>query len=128
MSYPIEDYYAVVDSGRLGDAVDLLADDVEFVMMLPSGVRTGSSRAAMLEYLSARPDVDRKHRVLRVAADGDAQFAYGAVIENGTATTGYFVAAMHFDADGCIDRYQVSFSAEFSLLPGGFTLEGERRA
>ncbi|MBF4996927.1 nuclear transport factor 2 family protein [Nocardia sp. BSTN01] len=128
MNYPIEDYYAVVDSGKLGDAVDLLAEDVEFVMVLPSGVRTGRGRAAMLEYLGGRPDVDRKHRVLRVAADGDMQFAHGAVIENGTVTTGYFVAAMHFDAAGRIDRYQVTFNAEFPVLPGGFTPEGAQRA
>jgi ketosteroid isomerase-like protein len=117
MSYVIEKYYATLDSGRLQDATALLAEDVEFAMVLPAGVNRDRGRAAMLAYLSGRPAVDRKHVLLRVAAEGDMQFAYGAVTENGSVTTGWFVAAMHIDADGGIDRYQVSFSADFALLP-----------
>jgi len=117
MSYVIEDYYAAVDSGRLQAAVALLAEDVQFAMILPSGVNLGSGRSAMLEYLRGRPKVNRKHRLVRVAADVDVQFAHGAVTENDTRTTGYFVGAMHVDADGRIDRYQVSFSVEFALMP-----------
>ena len=115
MSFVIEDYYAAVDSGRLQEAVALLAEDVRFAMILPSGVNLGRGRSAMFEYLSGRPKVNRKHRLLRVAAADDVQFAYGAVTENDTTTTGYFVGAMHVDAEGRIDRYQVSFSVDFAL-------------
>ncbi|GAA5055112.1 nuclear transport factor 2 family protein [Nocardia callitridis] len=121
MSYAIEDYYAVVDTGELHAAMDLLAEQVEFAMLLPTGVRTGSGRAAMYEYLSGRPPVGRKHVLQRIAAAGDVQFAHGAVTESGKGTTGYFVAAMHIDAEGRIDRYQVSFSTEFALLPNEST-------
>ncbi|WP_040795990.1 nuclear transport factor 2 family protein [Nocardia higoensis] len=118
MTYAIEDYYAKVDSGRLEEATAMLAVDVEFAMVLPTGVNLGHGRSAMLDYLTGRPKVDRKHVLRRVAADGDALFAYGDVTEQGgSVTTGHFVGAMHVGPDGLIDRYQVSFSPEFALLP-----------
>ncbi|MFI2560989.1 nuclear transport factor 2 family protein [Nocardia farcinica] len=118
MATAIEDYYATVDSGRIAEATAMLADDVEFAMVLPNGINLGRGRAAMLDYLAGRPPVDRRHRVLRVAADGDTMFAYGEVTEQGgRVTTGHFVGAMHVGADGLIDRYQVSFSADFALVP-----------
>ncbi|OZG25817.1 hypothetical protein BH683_027085 [Williamsia sp. 1138] len=120
----IEEYYATLDSGHLEDAVGLLADDVQFTMVLPTGINRDGGRMSMLDYLRARPDVDRKHVLLRVAADGDVLFAHGAVTERGSVTTGYFVGVMHVNADGLVDRYQVSFDPEFSLLPEGFTPEG----
>lgn len=120
----IEEYYTTLDSGRLEDAVGLLGEDVQFTMVLPTGINRDSGRESMLGYLRARPDVDRKHVLLRVAADGDLLFAHGAVTENGTVTTGYFVGVMHVNDRGHIDRYQVSFDPEFSLLPEGFTPEG----
>ncbi|MFC8043565.1 nuclear transport factor 2 family protein [Nocardia sp. NPDC057353] len=120
MTHAIEEYYATVDSGRLAEATALLAEQVEFAMVLPTGTTLDSGRGAMLGYLRGRPDVDRKHHVLRVAVDGDLQFAYGDVTERGgTVTTGHFAAAMHLGPDGLIDRYQVSFSAAFALLPNG---------
>ncbi|MBA4021855.1 nuclear transport factor 2 family protein [Williamsia soli] len=124
MGTVIEEYYATLDSGRLEDAVGLLAEDVQFTMVLPTGINRDGGRMSMLGYLRARPDVDRKHVLLRVAADGDLLFAHGAVTEKGAVTTGYFVGVMHVNDDGLVDRYQVSFDPEFSLLPQGFTPEG----
>ncbi|WP_280425615.1 nuclear transport factor 2 family protein [Nocardia carnea] len=126
MTHVIEDYYATVDSGRLRDATAMLAEDVEFAMVLPTGVNRDRGRAAMYDYLNGRPKVNRKHRLLRVAVDGDMQFAHGAVTENDSVTTGWFVAAVHIGADGRIDRYQVSFSADFALLPAESSTEGAR--
>jgi hypothetical protein len=124
MNLAIEGYYATLDSGRLDDAVALLAEDVQFAMILPTGVNLGRGRAAMLEYLRGRPKVNRKHRLLRAAAADGVEFAHGAVIESDITTTGYFIGAMHIDADGLIDRYQVSFSTEFALIPIDFRVEG----
>lgn len=118
MSYSMEEYYAAVDSGRLDDAVAMLAGDVEFVMILPTGERRGHSRADMLDYLRNRPAVERVHRLMRIARHDDVEFGFGAVVENGATTTGYFVSAMHMDGAGLIDRYQVSFLADFAVLPG----------
>ncbi|MGU3432465.1 nuclear transport factor 2 family protein [Actinomycetes bacterium M1A6_2h] len=116
MTLNIQNYYATLDGGDLEAAVALLAPDVEFAMILPTGTHTGSGRDAMLTYLTARPPVDRKHNLLGVAADGDVQFAHGSVTDAGR-TTGYFVGAMHFDGAGLVDRYQVSFDADFALVP-----------
>lgn len=124
MGILIEEYYATLDSGRLEDAVALLAEDVRFAMVLPTGVNHAAGRESMLGYLRGRPKVDRKHKLLRVAADGDVLFAHGAVTENDTVTTGYFVGVMHVGGDGLVDRYQVSFDPEFSLLPEGFNVKG----
>lgn len=124
--YVIEEYYVTIDSGRVHDAVLLLAEDVEFGMILPTGVTTGNGRAAMLEYLTGRPDVNRRHHLLRRGVDGDVQFAYGAVTENGSRTTGYFLSAMHLDAGGRVDRYQVSFTADLALVPTDLPAGGVR--
>lgn len=109
-------YYAAIDGGRLHDAVAMLADDVQFAMVLPGGERRGGSQSDMLEYLSSRPQVNRKHWLLRVAADEDMEFGCGAVADN-DHTTGFFVSAMHIDPNGRIDRYQVTFIPDFAVLP-----------
>lgn len=126
MGYEIEEYYARIDSGRLDDATKMLAADVEFLMALPNGVNRDSGRAAMLAYLSGRPKVDRKHRLVRVAADGDTQFVYGDVTEHGGTVTGHFLGAMHLDRDGLIDRYQVSFIPDYALVPRAADTDGAR--
>lgn len=113
----IESYYATLDSGELEQATDMLAESVSFVMIVPTGARAGTGRAAMLDYLTGRPPVGRQHRLLRRAQDGDVQFAQGAVTEHGDVVTGYFVAAMHLDENGLIDRYQVSFDPAHALVP-----------
>lgn len=124
MSLDIENYYAAVDGGDLDAAVAMLSEDVEFAMILPTGVNRGRGRDSMLGYLRGRPPVDRKHRIRSAAVDGAVQFAHGAVTENGIKTTGYFVGVMHVDAAGLIDRYQVSFDTEFSVQPLDLTTEG----
>lgn len=125
MTLNIQDYYSTLDSGDLAAAVEMLAPDVEFVMILPSGTNRGSGRDAMLTYLTARPPVDRKHNLLSVADDGDLQFAHGSVTDAGRVT-GYFVGAMHLDGAGLVDRYQVSFDADFALVPIADDSEGTK--
>ncbi|MFW2243952.1 hypothetical protein ACNUP4_37935, partial [Rhodococcus opacus] len=78
----IERYYAILDSGRIDDAVALLDESIEFAIVLPGTVRRGYSRADMLDYLRGRPPVDRRHVLLRTSSAGDVQFAYGSVVEN----------------------------------------------
>ncbi len=112
----IEKYYATVDEGRLEDATAMLAADVEFTMVLPTGENRDRGRDRMLEYLRNRPPVNRRHVLQRVAADRDLEFAQGRVTENDVKTTGHFVGVMHIGADGLIDRYQVTFSADFALI------------
>ncbi|MGZ8178801.1 nuclear transport factor 2 family protein [Williamsia sp. SKLECPSW1] len=117
----IEKYYATIDEGRLDDAVTMLAPDVEFAMILPGGENRGRGRDRMFEYLSGRPPVGRRHVLRRVADDRDVEFAQGMVTEAGpdgdAVTTGHFVGVMHIGDAGLVDRYQVSFSADFAVLP-----------
>ncbi|GGG26112.1 hypothetical protein GCM10007304_44950 [Rhodococcoides trifolii] len=116
MTLNIQSYYATLDRGDLHAAVAMLASEVEFAMIIPSGVNRGRGRDGMLAYLTARPPVDRKHNMIGAAADGDLQFAHGTVTD-GDVVTGFFVGAMHLNADGLIDRYQVSFDTDFALVP-----------
>lgn len=112
----LPDYYAAIDDGRLQDAVALLDESVTFAMHLPSGTRRGEGREAMMEYLSRRPPVERRHHVLRSSAEDGLEFAYGKVTDDG-AVTGYFLSAVALDVHGHIASYQVTFDVELGLLP-----------
>jgi hypothetical protein len=109
-------YYSTLDEGRIADAVSLLHEHVRYAMFLPGGVGRGSSRKDMQVYLESRPPVRRKHVLLRVSRDGDAESVYGAVTDDGNVT-GHFAAVAHVDADGLIDAYQVTFDPELVLIP-----------
>jgi hypothetical protein len=39
------------------------------------------------------------------------------VVDDGTTTTGHFIAAASLGADGLVTGYQVAFDPELSLLP-----------
>lgn len=110
-------YYTAVDSGDLASALDLFAPDLRFAIHLPGGVRRGSGRQGMADYLAGRGDVVRRHVPLRAANDGDVEFVYGAVREDEARTTGHFLASARISADGRIETYQVSFDTELPLLP-----------
>ncbi|MDT9593259.1 nuclear transport factor 2 family protein [Nocardioides zeae] len=107
-------YYAAVDAGDFSLAAAALAPDVTFAIHLPAGASRGSTSGELIDYLSGRGDVDRAHHPLRTGVDGDLEFVYGEVTQDG-ATTGSFLAAVRV-RDGLIDRYQVSFDPELSLL------------
>lgn len=116
MTSTAEIYYRAVDSGDADSAVALLSEDVQFQMIIPTGVNHGRGRADMHSYLSSRPDVGRKHVVLRASTDRDLVFVHGVVTERGESK-GAFLGAMHVDEEGLIDRYQVVFDSTFSALP-----------
>ena len=61
----------------------------------------------------------RRHLPLRVSRDADLEFVYGAVVEDGTRTTGHFLASVRIDPDGLIAAYQVSFDTELALVATG---------
>lgn len=111
-------YYATVDGGDLEAAVALASPDVAFAIVVPTGIVRGEGREGLLGYLRGRGDVDRRHVPLRSSSDGDLEFVYGAVVDDGTRTTGHFVAAARVDADGRLATYQVAFDPELALLPG----------
>lgn len=111
-------YYADVDAGDLDAAAARLRPDVAFAIHLPGGARRGSTSGELIGYLTGRGDVDRAHHPLRTGVDGDLEFVYGAVVEDGTTTTGHFLAAVRVE-DDLIAGYEVSFDVELGLLEVG---------
>jgi hypothetical protein len=112
-------YYADVDAGDFAAAEARLHPDVVFAIHLPGGARRGSTSGELIDYLSGRGPIDRAHHPLRTGTDGDVEFVYGKVVEDGTTTTGWFLAAVRIDAEGRIAGYEVSFDIELGLLPDG---------
>jgi hypothetical protein len=109
-------YYAAVDHSSFEEALAHVSETIRFAIVVPTGTIRGAGHAGIRDYLGRRGDVDRRHVPLRTGRDGDLEFIYGAVVEDGTRTTGHFLASAHLDADGLIDAYQVAFDPELSLL------------
>lgn len=109
-------YYAHVDADEIDQAMSLVADDVQFVILLPGGAVRGQSRQELVDYLNGRGEVVRRHVPFRTATADDLEFVYGAVVEDERVTTGHFLASVRV-ADGLITAYQVAFDPELALLP-----------
>lgn len=121
-------YYADVDDGDFTAAAARLHPQVEFAIHLPAGARRGNTREELIGYLAGRGPVDRAHHPLRTSAVGDLEFVYGAVVEDGTRTTGHFLAAVRIDDAGLIASYQVSFDVELALVPTAATGPGTEQS
>jgi ketosteroid isomerase-like protein len=112
----MREYMASLDAGDPAGALALMADDLAFLIGLPSGTVTGTSKADFERYVGGRAaPPDRVHHVVRFAVDGDVELAYGIVTESG-APTGAFMSAARVAADGRIRRYQSFFDPSFSLV------------
>jgi hypothetical protein len=109
-------YYEAVDSGDVEAALALASPTIAFAIVVPTGVVRGQDTAGLAGYLNGRGDVDRRHVPLRTSTDGDLEFVYGRIVEDGTRTTGHFVAAARVGADGLLAAYQVAFDPELALL------------
>jgi hypothetical protein len=110
-------YYAAVDAGDFDTAMSLLDPDVHSVILLPGGAIRGEDRQALRDYLAGRGEVVRRHVLLRETVVDGLEFAYGAVVDDETTTTGHFIAAASLGEDGLVTGYQVAFDPELSLLP-----------
>ena len=110
-------YYERVDAGRIEEAMELVAPEATFSIVLPGRAVRGTGRSGLVDYLSGRGDVVRRHVPQRTVATEDAEFVYGAVVEDDSTTTGHFLAAVRIDGDGLIAAYQVAFDPEHALFP-----------
>lgn len=110
-------YYELVDRGDVDDAMTLVAPEVTFAIVLPGRAVRGTDRSGLVDYLSGRGDVARRHVPQRVAVGEDTEFVYGAVVEDDRTTTGHFLAAARIE-DGLIAAYQVVFDPDHGLFPG----------
>jgi ketosteroid isomerase-like protein len=109
-------YYAAVDTNDIDTAMALVAPDVTFAILLPARAVRGTSRHDLVDYLSGRGDVVRRHVPQRTSIAGDLEFVYGAVVEDDATVTGHFLAAAHVGKDGLITGYQVVFDPDLGLL------------
>jgi hypothetical protein len=110
-------YYRHVDAGEIDEAMQLVAPDVRFVILLPGRDVRGDSRQGLVDYLAGRGEVARRHVPLRTAVSDDLEFVYGAVVEDDSTTTGHFLASVHLGDERLITAYQVAFDPELALLP-----------
>lgn len=110
-------YYAAVDADEIESAMSLVSPDVRFAILLPGREVRGEGRQGLIDYLSGRGAVVRRHVPRRESISEDLEFVYGAVVEDGTRTTGHFLAAARVGADGLITGYQVAFDPDLALLP-----------
>jgi len=122
MEYEIEenvmvllDYMACMDSQDPDKALDHLEPDFRFLIALPSGQVTGTSKEDFARYIAGRNAVDRRHHVLRSAVDGDVELVYGIVTDSGQFT-GAFMSAAVVSSAGKMLRYQSFFTTSFELI------------
>lgn len=108
-------YYERIDSGDLDGGLELLADGVSFAIILPGTAVRGEDRRGVREYLEGRGPVDRRHVPTHATREGELEFVYGAVVEDGVTITGHFLASARIGEDGLITGYQVAFDPELGL-------------
>ncbi|MCZ4538563.1 MULTISPECIES: nuclear transport factor 2 family protein [Dietzia] len=118
-------YYARIDAGDLDAGLELLAPEVSFAIILPGTAVRGQNRHGVREYLEGRGTVDRRHVPTHATREGELEFVYGAVVEDGVTITGHFLASARIDDDGLITGYQVAFDPELGLASP--TLESPTR-
>lgn len=108
-------YYERIDTGDLDGGLELLADGVSFAIILPGTAVRGEDRQGVREYLEGRGPVDRRHVPTHATREGELEFVYGAVVEDGVTITGHFLASARIGEDGLITGYQVAFDPELGL-------------
>jgi hypothetical protein len=111
----LREYLKRMDGRYPTQALDLMEPDLRFLIALPSGETTGTSKADFAEYIAGRNPVERVHEVLRYSADGDTEMVYGVVTESGKPL-GAFLSAAVVSPRGLIARYQSFFSTSFALI------------
>lgn len=111
----LREYMARMDGQDPEKALELLEPGFRFLIALPGGQRTGTSRADFAGYIAGRDAVDRTHEIVRYAVDGDIETAYGFVVDKGV-TTGAFLSAVQVSPAGLMARYQSFFTPDFDLV------------
>jgi hypothetical protein len=113
----ILEYYARLDGAEPLTALELVEPDVEFLIALPGSEIRGARRADLEDYVTGRPPVGRRHRLLRSSSDGDLEMVYGVVVEGDGRGTGSFSAVALLSPDKRVARYQAFFHPTFGMFP-----------
>jgi len=113
----IEDYYARLDGPEPMRGLELVEPTVEFLIALPGNEVRGTGSADLGDYIAGRPDVGRRHKILRTSVDGDLEMVYGIVTEGDGRGTGSFVAVALISPEKRVARYQAFFHPDFGMFP-----------
>jgi len=111
-----ERYFAALDGPQPHSALDLVSDDVEFVIEWASGSdRKATQLRGGKDELRASIDAGGDmagwaHYLLRSERDGDMEFALGETRHDDGSFIGTFLAVGHLDADDRLIRYMVARS------------------
>lgn len=111
----LPEYMAHLDAGREFEALALMEDDLSFLLALPTGRVTGTSKSDFERYVAGRRPAARVHNIQRHTLTDDLELVYGTVTEAGRPT-GSFMSAAVLSAEGKIQRYQSYFDTDFSLI------------
>ncbi|QUH02056.1 nuclear transport factor 2 family protein [Saccharopolyspora erythraea] len=111
----IPEYMARLDSDDPRTAMDLVEADVGFLLALPSGPVSGTSKDELWGYVSRRPDVTRRHHIIEASSHADFEAVYGVVTDD-DVETGAFLASARLSQSGRMQRYLVHFDQEFRLF------------
>lgn len=113
----LPEYMSRLDSPQPASALGCQEPDLRFLLALPAGHVSGTSREDFAAYIAGRNPVDREHVVMARSTAGEIEFAYGYVTEAGR-TIGHFLSAVAVSGEGRMSRYLSFFDPEFTLLPG----------
>ena len=111
----IREYMARLDGEDPRSAMDLVEEDVGFLLAIPAGKVGGASREDLWSYVSRRPEVTRRHHIIRGSSEDDLEVAYGVVTDDGVET-GAFLASVRLSPSGLVQRYLVYFDPDFRLF------------
>lgn len=114
----IREYMARLDGEDPRSAMELVDAEVSFLLALPAGKVSGTSREDLWGYVSHRPAVTRRHHIVRETSQGDFEVVYGVVTDDGVET-GAFLASARLSAAGLMQRYLVHFDPDFRLFDAG---------
>jgi len=102
-------FYARLDGFEPGDAMDLVADEMEVAFNVPGNTFNGG-RGALQDYIDGRDPTafPRTHHVVESACFGPSALVLGEA-RRGDEVLGTFVAAAAVDDDGRLTRYLVTY-------------------
>lgn len=114
----IADYFARLDGPEPLTGLELVEPDIEFLLALPGSEISGRGLDDLGSYISGRPAVGRKHRVLRSCRDHELEMVYGVVVEGPEEKpTGSFASVGVVSPHDRLARYQAFFHPTFSMFP-----------
>jgi len=108
---------ARLDAGDGEGALALMHSDLTYLLALPGGRVTGTSKEQYRAYVGGRSaPADRVHNIQQFLRGDGFEVVYGFVTEDAGTVKGSFISAARVSSDGLITAYESYFDQEFSLF------------